>query len=55
MKPTHERVQSGAGQQGVWLAGHTLGPLVSVLCTLPPRVRCILGVTFILVEFQFSL
>jgi hypothetical protein len=37
------------------LAGHPLGPLVSGLCTLPPRVRYTPGVTLILVEFQFSL
>jgi hypothetical protein len=42
-KPTHERLQGGAG--------HPLGPLVSGLCTLPPRVRYTPGVTLILVEF----
>jgi hypothetical protein len=41
--------------QGVWQTGHPLGPLVSGLCTLPRRVRCIPVVTLILVEFQFSL
>jgi hypothetical protein len=41
--------------QGVWPAGHPLGPLVSSLCTLPPHARCIPEVTLILVEFQFSL
>jgi hypothetical protein len=51
MKPTRERLQSGAGRP----AGHLLGPLVSGLCTLPPRVRYILTVTLILVEFQISL
>jgi hypothetical protein len=54
VKPTHERLQSGAGR-GVWLAGHPLGPLVSGLCTLPSHVRCIPGVILIFVEFQFSL
>jgi hypothetical protein len=34
----------------VWLAGHPLGPLVSGICTLPSRVRCILRVTLILVH-----
>jgi hypothetical protein len=34
---------------------HPLGPLVSSLCTLPPRVRYIPGVTLILVKFQISL
>jgi hypothetical protein len=41
--------------QGVWLAGHPLGPDVSDLYTLPPHVRCISGVTLILVEFLISL
>jgi hypothetical protein len=50
MKPTHERLQSGASQ-----TGHPLGPLVSSLCTLPHCVRYIPGVTLILVEFQISL
>jgi hypothetical protein len=36
-------------------AGHLLGPLVSGLCTLPPQVRYIPEVTFILVEFKISL
>jgi hypothetical protein len=27
----------GPAGQGVWLAGHPLGPLVSDLCTLPLR------------------
>jgi hypothetical protein len=54
MKPTHERLQSGADQPGVWPTGHPLGPLVSSICTLP-RVRYIPGVTLILVEFQISL
>jgi hypothetical protein len=40
---------------GIWLAGHPLGPLVSGLCTLPPHIRYIPGVTLILVEFQISL
>jgi hypothetical protein len=34
-----------------WPASHPLGPLVSGLCTLPPRVRYIPRVTLILVEF----
>jgi hypothetical protein len=46
VKLTSERLQSGAG----W-PGHPLGPLVSGLCTLFPRVRYIPGVTLILVEF----
>jgi hypothetical protein len=54
VKPTYERLQSGAGL-GVWPVGHRLGPLVSGLCTLPPHVRYIPGVTLILVEFQISL
>jgi hypothetical protein len=33
-------------------AGHPLGPLVSVLCKLPPRLRYTLGVTLILVEWN---
>jgi hypothetical protein len=41
--------------QGVWPAGHPLGPLVSGLCTLPFCVRYTPGVTLILVEFQISL
>jgi hypothetical protein len=44
----------GPDGQGVWLAGHLLGPLVSGLCTLPPHVRYTPGVTLILVEFQIS-
>jgi hypothetical protein len=44
----------GPASQGVWPASHPLGPLVSGLCTLPPRVRYTLGVTVILVEFQIS-
>jgi hypothetical protein len=36
-------------------AGHPLGPLVSGLCTLPPHVRYIPGVTLILMEFQIFL
>jgi hypothetical protein len=47
VKQTQERLQSGAVQP--------LGALVSSLCTLPPRVRYIPGVTLILVEFQISL
>jgi hypothetical protein len=35
-------------------AGHPLGPLGSDLCTLPPRVRYIPGVTLILVNSKFS-
>jgi hypothetical protein len=45
----------GPAGQGDWLVGDPLGPLVSGLCTLPPHVRYIPGVTFILVEFQISL
>jgi hypothetical protein len=48
MKPTRERLQSGAGRPPP-------GPLVNCLCTVPPHVRCIPGVTLILVEFQFPL
>jgi hypothetical protein len=51
VKPTCERLQSGPASQGVWPAGHPLGPLVYDLCTLPPRIRYTLGVTLILVEF----
>jgi hypothetical protein len=40
-------------RQGVFI-GVPLGPHVSGLCTLP-RVRCIPGVTLILVEFLISL
>jgi hypothetical protein len=29
MKQTHEMLQSGAAGQGVWSAGHSLGPLVN--------------------------
>jgi hypothetical protein len=36
-------------------ASHPLGPLVSGLCTVPPRVRNIPEVTLVLVEFQISL
>jgi hypothetical protein len=45
----------GPAGQGVWPANQTLGPLVSGLCTLPPRVRYTPGVTLIFVEFQISL
>jgi hypothetical protein len=45
----------GLAGQGIWPVGHPLGPLVNDLCTLPPRVRYIPGVTLILVEFQISL
>jgi hypothetical protein len=45
----------GPAGQGVWTASHPLGPSDSGLCTQPPRVRCIPGVTFILVEFLISL
>jgi hypothetical protein len=47
-KPTHERMKGGADRP-------PLGPLVSGLCTLPPRVRYTPGVTLFLVEFQISL
>jgi hypothetical protein len=55
MKPTHEMLQSGADWRGVWLAGHPLGPLLSGLCTLTPRVSYIPRVILILVKFQISL
>jgi hypothetical protein len=42
-------------QHKSWPAGNPLGPLVTDLCTLPPRVRYILRVTLILVEFKISL
>jgi hypothetical protein len=45
----------GPAGQGVLPAGHPLGPHISGLCTWPPRVRCIIGVTLILVEFHISL
>jgi hypothetical protein len=45
----------GPAGQGVWPAGHPLGPLVSGLCTLPPQVKYTNEVTLILVEFQISL
>jgi hypothetical protein len=45
----------GLADQAVWPAGHPLGPHVIGLCTWPPHVRCIVGVTLILVEFQISL
>jgi hypothetical protein len=45
----------GPAGQGVWSAGHPLGPLVSGLCTLPPSVKYTLGVKLILVEFQIFL
>jgi hypothetical protein len=51
MKPTCERLHGGAGWPGVWPASHPLGPLVSSLYTLPPRVRYSPRVTLILVEF----
>jgi hypothetical protein len=55
VKPTRKRLQSRAGHIGV-LAGWPLpGPLVSGLCTLPPRVRYITGVTLIFLEFQISM
>jgi hypothetical protein len=41
--------------QGIWPASHPLGPHDSGLCTQPPHVRCIPGVTLILVEFLISL
>jgi hypothetical protein len=55
VKPIHEREKNGADLPGSLVSCHPLGPLVSGLCTLPPRVRCILEVILILVEFQFSL
>jgi hypothetical protein len=45
----------GSASQGVWPADHPLGPHVSGLCTRRPHVRCIPGVTLILVEFLISL
>jgi hypothetical protein len=41
----------GPTGQGVWPVSHPLGPHISGLCTWPPRVKCIPGVTLILVEF----
>jgi hypothetical protein len=55
MRQTHERLKSGANRPGSFAVRPLLGPLVSGLCTLPPRVRCIPVVTLILVKFQFSL
>jgi hypothetical protein len=54
-RPTRESCKVGSAGQGVWLAGHLLGPQVSGLCTLPPHVRYTPGVTLISVEFQISL
>jgi hypothetical protein len=48
-RPSHET------GQGIWLADHPLGPLVSGLYTLSPHVTYILRVALILVEFQISL
>jgi hypothetical protein len=45
----------GQADKEVWLTGNPVGPLVSGLCTLPPYVKYIPGVTLILVEFQISL
>jgi hypothetical protein len=55
VKPTRKRLQSGVGRPGSLAGSQPLGPLVSGICTLPPHVRCIPGVTLTLVEFQFSL
>jgi hypothetical protein len=44
----------GPAGQGVWPAGHPLGPHISGLCTRPPHVRRIPGVTLILVEYHIS-
>jgi hypothetical protein len=51
LKPTHERLQCGASRLGGMAGRHALSPLLSGLCTLPPHVRYIPGVTLILVEF----
>jgi hypothetical protein len=45
----------GLASQRVWPAGHPLGPHISGLCTQPPHVKCIPGVTLILIEFHISL
>jgi hypothetical protein len=45
----------GLANQGVWPTDHPLGPHISGLCTQPPHVRCIPGMTHILVEFLISL
>jgi hypothetical protein len=45
----------GPTSLGVWPAGQPLGPLVSDLCTLRPRISYTPGVTVILVEFKISL
>jgi hypothetical protein len=50
-KPTHERLQVGASRAGGLAGQPPLGPLVSGLCTFPPRVRYTSGVTLILVKF----
>jgi hypothetical protein len=55
MKPTHERLQGGAGRPGGLAGRPPLGPLVNGLCRFPPRVRYTPGVTLILVEFQIFL
>jgi hypothetical protein len=49
------RLKSWPADQGIWLASHPLGLLVSGLCTLSPHVMYISRVTLILVEFQISL
>jgi hypothetical protein len=49
------RHKSLPANYGIWPAGHPLDPLVSGICTLPPRIRYIPGVTLILVEFLISL
>jgi hypothetical protein len=51
VKQTRERLQSGASHRGSLASRPPLGPLVSGLCTMPPRVRCTPTVTLILVEF----
>jgi hypothetical protein len=50
LSPLGEYLVGPTGQR-VWPASHLLGPLVSGLCTLPPRVRYTTRVTLILVEF----
>jgi hypothetical protein len=55
VKETRERLQRGVGWPGGLASRPPPGPLVSGLCTLSPRVRCIPVATLILVEFQFFL
>jgi hypothetical protein len=55
VKRTRERLQGGASRSGGLAGRPPLGPLVNGLYTLPPRARYTLGVTLILVKFQFFL